>query len=305
MIDSVLLIAFGGPTRPEEIRPFLATVTRGRRIPPERVEEVAHHYEVIGGRSPLNELTFKQAAGLQATIEREGIALPVFVGMRNWHPYFAEAIAEMQEKGCRSALGIILSPLQTEASWERYQRDVAEARARVGPRAPEVTYAPPWFDHPGFIGACAERGRLALEGVPDERRPNTPLVFTAHSVPRAMAHGSPYIGQFGTAARLVAERLGHDRWMLAYQSRSGSPSEPWLEPDIGEVIRELARDGVQDLVVAPIGFVSDHVEILYDLDVEARNVGKGLGLELHRAKAANDHPAFVGMLADLVKQALR
>lgn len=305
MIDSVFLIAFGGPTRPEEIRPFLTNVTQGRRIPPERIEAVAHHYDAIGGRSPLNELTFNQAAGLRAAIERDGAGLPVFVGMRNWHPYFSEAIAEMVEKGCRQALGIILSPLQTEASWERYQQNVAEARTRVGPGAPQVTYAPPWFDHPGFIEASADRARVAFDEVPAECRADTPLVFTAHSVPVAMAERSPYVGQLLSASRLVAERLGHGRWVVAYQSRSGSPSEPWLEPDIGQVIRALAQGGAKDLVVLPIGFACDHVEILYDLDVEAREIARGSGLGLHRAEAVNDHPAFLAMLADLVKQALK
>lgn len=304
MIDSLLLIAFGGPARPEEIRPFLANVTRGRRIPQARVEEVARHYERIGGRSPLNELTFKQAAGLSGELQREGIALPVFVGMRNWHPYLSETLGELAEKGCRRALAIILSSLQTEASWARYQENVAEARTRVGPDAPEVVYAPPWFDHPRFIEAEADRTRIALEAVPAAQRSDTPLIFTAHSVPVAMAEGSPYVKQFTAASRLVAERLGLARWTIAYQSRSGSPMEPWLQPDIGEVIRELARSGAQEAVVVPIGFVVDHVEILYDLDIEAREVAEGSGVRLHRARAVNDHPAFIAMLADLVKRGL-
>ncbi|MBI4560596.1 MAG: ferrochelatase [Candidatus Rokubacteria bacterium] len=302
MIDSVLLIAFGGPTEPEEIRPFLDNVTRGRRIPPERVEEVARHYRRIGGRSPLNELTRRQAEGLRALLEADGIELPVFVGMRNWHPYLWEALFEMAAKGHRRALGIILSSFQTDASWERYQQDVVEARGRVGSDAPEVLYAPPWFDHPRFIEAVADRARAALEALPAARRAATPLVFTAHSVPVSMAQGSRYVKQFTQASGLVAERLDHGRWMIAYQSRSGSPTEPWLEPDIGQVIGQLAREGVRDLVAVPIGFVSDHVEVLYDLNVEAREVAEGLGLALHRARAVNDHPAFIAMLADLVKR---
>jgi len=244
VIDSVLLIAFGGPTEPGEIRPFLDNVTRGRRIPPERLKEVARHYRRIGGRSPLNELTRKQADGLRAVLEADAIALPVFVGMRNWRPYLWEALSEMTGKGHRRALGIILSSFQSEASWERYQQDVVEARGRVGSAAPEVLYAPPWFDHPRFIEAVADRARAALEALPAARRAATPLVFTAHSVPVSMAQGSPYVKQFTQASGLVAERLGHGRWMLAYQSRSGSPTEPWLEPDIGQVIGQLAREGV-------------------------------------------------------------
>lgn len=304
MIDSVLLIAFGGPTRPEEIRPFLDNVTRGRRIPPERIEEVARHYEAIGGRSPLNELTQKQAAALRAALEEQGIALPVFAGMRNWHPYLPEALLEMAEKGHRRALAIILSSLQTEASWERYQDDMVEARARVGSDAPEVIYAAPWFDHPCFIEAVADRARVAFDAIPPPRRLDTPLVFTAHSVPQTMAEGSPYVEQLTIASGLVATRLGHDLWTIAYQSRSGSPVEPWLEPDIAQVIGELASEGARDLAVVPIGFVVDHVEVLYDLDVEARAIAERAGVTLHRARALNDHPAFIAMLADLVTRGL-
>ena len=303
--DSILLIAFGGPEKPEDIRPFLRIVTAGRRIPPERIEEVAHHYELIGGRSPHNELTFSQAEALGRALERDGLPQPVYVGMRNWHPFLDETLAAMRDRGHRRALGIILSSFQTEASWERYLGDVAAAREKVGPGAPEVVYAPAWADHPRFIEAMVDRVREALAGIPPKRREATALVFTAHSVPTAMAQGSPYEAQLQAAGKRVAEQLGHPRWLVAYQSRSGSPRDSWLEPDIGEVIRDLARDGVMDMVVAPMGFVCDHVEILYDLDVEARQVAETVGLQLHRALSANDHPAFIEMLADLVKWGLR
>ena len=302
-IDSVLLIAFGGPTSPHEIRPFLEIVARGRGIQAERLEEVAHHYEQMpGGRSPLAELTFAQARGLQHALAQAGPPLPVFVGMRNWHPFLHETLAEMVGKGARQALAVILSPLRTEASWDRYMRDVAEARARVTD-APEVGFAPAWFENPRFVAAVADRASAALREVPPEARAWTPLVFTAHSVPTAMANVSPYVSDLTAAARAVVRRLGHPRWSLAYQSRSGSPRQPWLEPDIGDVLRRLAADGERHAVVVPIGFVCDHVEVLYDLDVEARRVAAGAGLELHRAAAVNDHPEFVAMLADLVRGA--
>jgi ferrochelatase len=299
--DSVLLIAFGGPEKPEDVRPFLERVTAGRPIPPERIEEVAHHYELIGGRSPLNDLTRAQADALGRALADAGLARPVFVGMRNWHPFLRDTLAEMQTRGHRRALGIILSSLQAEASWERYQADVAAARAAIGPAAPEVAYAPPWGAEPRFLDAMAERARAALDEVPAGARAGTPLVFTAHSVPTAMAAGSPYAAQLEAAARAVARRLAHGRWTVAYQSRSGSPREPWLEPDIAEVIRSLARAGARDVVVVPIGFVCDHVEVRYDLDVEARQVAAELGVGFHRAAAANDHPAFIAMLVDLVR----
>ena len=300
-VDSVLLVAFGGPTARHEIRPFLEIVTRGRGIPAGRLEEVAHHYaQMPGGRSPLAELTFAQARGLEQALAQAGPALPVFVGMRNWHPFLHETLAEMADKGARRALGIILSPLRTEASWERYMQDVAEARARVA-RAPEVGFAPAWFEYPRFVAAVADRTRAALGEIPQDARASTPLVFTAHSVPVAMAEASPYVSDLTAAVRAVARRLGHARWSVAYQSRSGSPRESWLEPDVTSVLRRLAADGERHAVVVPIGFVCDHVEVLYDLDVEARRVAAAAGLSLHRAAAVNDHPEFIAMLAELVR----
>ncbi len=302
-IDSVLLVAFGGPTAPQEIRPFLEIVTRGRGIPAERLEEVVHHYEQMpGGRSPLAELTFAQARGLEQTLAHAGPPLPVFVGMRNWHPFLHETLAEMADKGTRRALAVILSPLRTEASWDRYMQDVADARARVK-GAPEVGFAPPWFENSRFVAAVADRARAALAEVPADAQASTPLVFTAHSVPTAMADVSPYVSDLTAAVRAVVRRLAHTRWSIAYQSRSGSPRQPWLEPDIADVLRRLAADGERHAVVVPIGFVCDHVEVLYDLDVEARRVAAGVGLDLHRAAAVNDHPEFVAMLADLVRGA--
>ena len=300
-IDSVLLIAFGGPEKPEDIRPFLRIVTEGRRIPAERIEEVARHYEAIGGRSPLGELTRLQAAGLRQALARGGDARPVYVGMRNWHPFLHETLAEMREGGHRRALGVILSSFQTEASWERYVGDVAAAWERVGAGAPEVAFAPAWAEHPFFIDAMVDRAATALGEVTPARRGAAHLLFTAHSVPTAMAADSPYSAQLASVASRIAARLAHRPWSVAYQSRSGSPREPWLEPDIADALRTLARDGVREVVVAPIGFVCDHVEVLYDLDVEARQLADTLGLGFHRAAAANDHPRFIEMLADLVR----
>ena len=302
-IDSVLLIAFGGPTAPDEIRPFLEIVSRGRRIPPERLDEVAHHYEQMpGGRSPLNALTLAQARALADTLAAQGIRVPVFAGMRNWHPFLHETLADMAAQGAERALGIILSALRTEASWERYQADVAAARART-PGAPEVVFAPPWGTHPRFIDTVVDRVSAAFKEVPLARRTTTPLVFTAHSVPVPMAEASPYVADFTAAAEAVVTRLGHPRWTLAYQSRSGNPRDPWLEPDVNDVLAQLAAEGATDVVIMPIGFVCDHVELLYDLDVEAARTAKAAGITLHRAAAVNDYPDFIAMLADLVKGA--
>jgi ferrochelatase len=301
-IDAVLLIAFGGPTAPAEIRPFLEIVTRGRRIPPERLEEVAHHYEQMpGGRSPLNDLTLAQARGLARALEERGPALPVFVGMRNWRPFLHETLADMTTKGVRRVLGIIMSSLRTEASWDRYQIDVTEACART-PGAPEIVFAPYWGARAGFVAAAADHARTALAEIPAAQRPWTPLAFTAHSIPVAMAEASPYVADFASIAHAVAERIGHRRLSLTYQSRSGDPRDPWLEPDLNHALRTYVADGERDVVVAPVGFVCDHVEVLYDLDVEARATAERLGLRFHRAAAVNDHPEFVSLLADLVRE---
>jgi len=302
--DAVLLIAFGGPTAREEVRPFLANVLRGRPVPPERVELVVQHYELLGGKSPLNELTLRQARGLEAALRAAGHALPVYVGMRNWTPYLRETLARMAADGVRRAIGVILSPQQNDAGWGRYQRDVAEARVAVGAPAPEVDYADEWHAHPLFIETLADNVAATLQQISAERRDATPVVFTAHSIPQALADASPYVAQVTEGARLVAERLGHARWSIAYQSRSGSPREPWLEPDILGVIRALASDGVRDLVVVPIGFVCDHVEVLYDLDIEARQVADAVGVHFVRAAAPNDHPMFIRMLADVVQRTI-
>ena len=270
--DSILLIAFGGPEKPEEIRPFLQVVTAGRNIPQDRIEEVVHHYELMGGRSPLNELTFRQAAALARLLEDDGIPLPVYVGMRNWHPFLHETLTQMKNKGHHRALGIILSAFQTEASWDRYMRDVGIACGRVGGEAPDVSFTSGWANHPLFIDAVASTMTDALSEVMPAKQKATPVVFTAHSIPKSMAEGSPYVSQFTGAAQAVAESVGHPNWSVAYQSRSGPPREPWLEPDVCNVLRDLAEK---------------------------------IGLRLHRAPAVNDHPIFVGMLADLAKKEMK
>ncbi|MBM3221747.1 MAG: ferrochelatase [Candidatus Rokubacteria bacterium] len=303
--DAVLLIAFGGPTRPEEIRPFLEIVTRGRRIPPARLEEVAHHYERMpGGRSPLNELTRAQASRLEAALARDGRTLPVFVGMRNWHPFLHETLAEMAARGHHRVLGLILSVLRCEASWDRYRDDVAAARART-PGAPEVEFTDPWFAHAGHLDAVAARARDALAGVPAAHRARAPLVFTAHSIPVAMADEAPYVSELTAVAHAVAGRVGRTQYSIAYQSRSGAPGDRWLEPDINDVLRTLAEEKHGHAVVVPAGFVCDHVEVLYDLDVEARATAAAAGLTLHRAAAVNDHPDFIAALADVVRRTER
>jgi len=298
-VDAVLLIAFGGPERMEDVRPFLDNVLRGRPVPRERYEEVVHHYELIGGRSPLNAYTMAQAAGLRAALAASGPALPVYVGMRNWSPYLADVLATMQADGVRRALGVILAPHRAEASFERYMGAVEAGRAALGAGAPAVTYAGGWFDHPLFIETMAARTRAALAEAPD-----APLVFTAHSIPVPMAGESPYVRELETSARLTAAAVGRTAFTVAYQSRSGGPRDPWLEPDVNDVIRDLAARGGRAVILVPIGFVCDHVEVRYDLDIEARATAEAVGVRLIRAETANDHPTFARMLAAVVRTAV-
>jgi ferrochelatase len=293
------LIAYGGPETLADVRPYLANVLRGRNVPQTRIDEVAHHYELFGGHSPLTELTRRQAAALGAALRSRGCALPVEVGMRNWTPYLHETLAALRARGVGRVCGVIMAPHQSYASWQQYQENVAEARARLGD-VPEVDYIAPWYDAPGFVEAEADRVAAALAEIPAERGVDMPIVFTAHSIPVCMAEASPYVAQVTASARLVAARLGHDRWSVAYQSRSGDPREPWLGPDVSEVLRELAGAGAGEVVVAPVGFVSDHIEVLYDLDTEARATAERVGLGFHRAGTVMDHPAFVETLADRV-----
>jgi ferrochelatase len=302
--DAILLIAFGGPNRPEEIRPFLARVTQGIPIPPQRLEEVAHHYEAVGGKSPLNEITFRQAEALQKLLKQLSHELPVYVGMRNASPFFGETLKRMAQNGVKHALGFILSSHRTEASWERYQKNIAAACAELGSLAPVVAYCDGWHEHPLFIETWTELIEAALSRIEPDEQKSTRLIFTAHSLPRAMAANSTYVEEVETSARLIVQRLHPPHWSLAYQSRSGKPSDPWLEPDIGEAIRDCAANGAQQIVVAPIGFVCDHVEVLYDLDIEARKLASDLGVKFIRASCPNDHPTFIRMIADVINRGI-
>jgi ferrochelatase len=303
--QAILLIAFGGPTTPEDIRPFLARVTQGIPIPRERLEEVAHHYEAVGGKSPLNEITFRQADALQKVLTEYDRPLPVYVGLRNSSPFFIETLRQMANDGITRALGFILSPHRTEASWERYQKNIADARAELDGNAPVVDYCGGWHDHPLFIQTWTELIEAAFAKLPSAQRDTAPLIFTAHSLPVPMAARSPYVEQLTASTRMTSGRLGHARCSLAYQSRSGKPTDPWLEPDIGEALPKLAAEGCTEVVAAPIGFVCDHVEVLYDLDIEARKIARDLKINFVRASCPNDHPTFIRMIADVIAKKIK
>ena len=294
--DAVLMIGFGGPTSAAEVRPFLDNVLRGRPIPRERYEEVVHHYDLLGGRSPYNDLTMRQADALGAELEKKGMRVPIAVGMRNWRPYAADAMRSLADAGARRVLGFIMAAHRSEASFERYQATVNDARAAIGEGAPEVVYPETWHDHPLFIAAVASRAREAYARFDPPEQSRARLIFTAHSIPLAMAKAGPYVEQLAQSARMVAAELAIDTWLFAYQSRSGSPRDAWLEPDIRETLRNLDAKAV---VVVPIGFLCDHVEVLYDLDIEAAQIARAAGIRMERAPTVGDHPLFIAMMASI------
>ena len=304
--DAVLLISFGGPLGRADIRPFLRNVLRGRRVPLQRVEAVARHYELFDGVSPLTAITRRQADALRERLVADGPNLPVFVGMRNWHPFIDDTLADMAAKGIERALGIVLAAHHSYSSCGQYRQNVAQARRELRLRGVddvEVLFAPGWHTHDGFVEANARRVEAALHGLPVDLRRDARIVFTAHSVPGTMAAACRYETELRETADRVARRLKTDDWVLAYQSRSGRPEDPWLEPDVCDYLRSAHERGLRAAVIAPIGFVADHIEVLYDLDTEAADVCRDLGLPMRRASAVNDHPAFIDTLADVTRQA--
>jgi len=295
--DATLLIAFGGPEQPTDVIPFLENVLRGRNVPRERMLEVAEHYHHFGGVSPINGQMRELVPLLEAEFRERGPRLPVYWGNRNWHPMLADTLRKMRDDGVRRAAGFVMSAYSSYSGCRQYLEDIARAREAVGPGAPEIDKLRLFYNHPGFIEPMAERVREAIE-----KLPGAGLVFTAHSVPVSMAASSQYESQLQEACRLVSERVGRKEWRLVYQSRSGPPSQPWLGPDIGAHLRELHTVGIRDVLVVPIGFISDHMEVLYDLDTEARALCQKLGLNMVRAATVGNHPAFVSMIAELARE---
>ena len=298
--DSVLLIGFGGPGSLEDVEPFLRNVVGGRPIPEKRLESVKKHYTLVGGRSPYNELTFRQMEGLMKLMEEKGPHLPVYAGMRNWQPTLEDALRQMVRDGRKRAIGFVLAPHRSEASWERYQNAVKGAQEKVGPDAPQVEYCPPWHTHPLFIEAIADRARQAETKTGHRSH----RIYSAHSIPVKMAAECAYESEVKQTAEAVNAKLGDGDagWSVAYQSRSGHPKEPWIGPDVKELIEMLSGMGETSFLVVPIGFLVDHMEVLYDLDIEASAWCKKLGVKFIRAGTVSDHPSFLGLMRALIEQ---
>ena len=299
--DALLLVSFGGPEGPDEVMPFLENVVRGKNVPAARLQEVAAHYEPLGGVSPINAQNRALLVALVAELNAHGLGLSVYWGNRNWHPLLPDVVQQMADDGIHHALALVTSAFGSYPGCRQYLEDIEQARQAVGPESPRIDKLRLFYNHPGFIGAMTDRVWDALEQIPAERRSAARLIFTAHSIPLVMAQSSPYESQLREACGLVADRLGRSDWRLAYQSRSGPPSQPWLEPDVRDELRGLAGSHeVRDVVIVPIGFLCEHMEIVYDLDVEVFQLCEQLGLSMIRSEVVGCHPRFVRMIRELI-----
>ena len=300
-IDAVIVVSFGGPDGPEDVMPFLENVLRGRNVPRERMLEVAEHYQHFGGVSPINEQNLALIAAMKDDFSANGLDLPIYWGNRNWHPLLPDTLAQMKADGIKNAIAFFTSMYSCYSGCRQYRENIADAQRQVGEGAPEVHKVRMAFNHPLYIDASAARVREAMEKIPAERHDAVRVVFTAHSIPMSMADSSNYSIQLAEAARLVMESIGSQPWDLVYQSRSGPPTQPWLEPDICDHIEQLGKEGFSgDLIIMPLGFVSDHMEVLFDLDTEAKDVCDSLNINMVRAHSVGVHPSFVAMIRELI-----
>jgi ferrochelatase len=298
--DALLIVSFGGPEGPDDVMPFLENVLRGRNVPRERMLAVAEHYQHFGGVSPINAQNRALIAALRLELLAQGPPLPIYRGNRNWHPLLPDALREMRDAGVKRALAFFTSAFSSYSGCRQYRENVAEAQTAVGEGAPQIDKLRVFYNHPGYVEPVIEHVNVAFGQLPAARRSQAALLFTAHSIPLGMAENCAYVKQLSEACRLVAAGVGHPQWQLVYQSRSGPPTQPWLEPDILDTLRELAARGTRDVVVMPIGFISDHLEVLYDLDTEAKQLADELGLTLMRAATVGTHPRFVQMIRELI-----
>lgn len=299
--DAVLVVSFGGPEGRDDVLPFLENVLRGKPVPRERMLEVAEHYYRFGGVSPINEQNRRLVEALEAELAAHGPRLPVYWGNRNWHPMLPDVLGQMARDGVQRAIAFFTSAFSSYSGCRQYRENIAAAQAAVGPTAPAVDKLRVFFNHPGFIEPMIESVRRSLDEFSAGASKGCMALFTAHSIPQAMAENCRYEAQLAEACRLVAEGAGLAHWELTYQSRSGSPRQPWLEPDVCDRVEQLHAAGeLRQLVIVPIGFVSDHLEVMFDLDVEARQLCERLGVPMQRAATVGDHPRFVRMIRELI-----
>lgn len=298
--DAVLVMSFGGPEGRDDVMPFLENVTQGRNIPRERLEEVAEHYYHFGGVSPINEQNRALIAALEEELAESNIDLPVYFGNRNWHPFIEDTLRQMRADGIKRVIAFFTSAFSSYSGCRQYREDIQKAIEAVGEGAPQIDKIRMFYNHPGFIMPVAENIRKALDQFPEDERGEVHIAFTAHSIPMGMARNSAYEAQLSEACHIVADILGTANYHLVYQSRSGAPHIPWLEPDILDYMDEIHSQGVDKLVIMPIGFLSDHMEVLFDLDTEAVEKAEELGMHMVRAATVGTAKPFVKMIRDLI-----
>lgn len=298
--DALLVVSFGGPEAPDDVIPFLENVLRGRNVPPERMAEVAKHYYQFGGVSPINEQNRALIHELEKLFAEKGPKLPIYWGNRNWHPMLDDTLRKMADDGIKNALAFVTSAYGSYSGCRQYRENIENARTTVGKNAPKIHKLRLFFNHPGFIEANTDRLLVSLNRLAEEQRLSSKLVFTAHSIPMSMAESCDYENQLRETGRLIAERVQHTDWELVFQSRSGPATQPWLVPDICDYIEELASVGFEHVVVQPVGFVCDHLEVKFDLDKQAVETAQKNGIRMLRAGTAGTHPAFINMIRELV-----
>ena len=298
--DAILFVSFGGPEGMEDVIPFLENVLRGKNVPEARMREVAHHYELFNGVSPINSQNRRLIEELEKLLAQEGPQLPVYWGNRNWHPMLADTLRRMKSDGIKRALAFTTSAYSSYSGCRQYRENIVQAQRETGAEDLEIDKLRVFYNHPLFVEANADCLRRALGKIPAERHAGAHVAFTAHSIPHSMASNCDYEIQLKETCRLVAEATQVENWQLVYQSRSGPPTQSWLEPDICDHLRELKRTGAEDVVAAPVGFISDHMEVLYDLDTEARQLCGEINLNIVRAETAGTHPKFVSMIRELI-----
>jgi ferrochelatase len=301
--DAFLLVSFGGPEGMDDVVPFLENVLRGKNVPAERMKAVAQHYKLFDGVSPINEQNRILIKALKPIIEDGGPGLPIYWGNRNWHPFLADTVQQMADDGIKRALAFVTAAYSSYSSCRQYQQNITEAQSKVGAKAPQIEKIRPFYNHPGFIEANADHLARSLKTIPGKRQWEAALAFTAHSIPCAMARGCDYQTQLLETCNLIIDRLQYlGPWQLVYQSRSGAPNQEWLEPDILDHVKRLASQAVSDLIIHPVGFLCDHMEVLYDLDTQAKELGTACGISVTRSPTVGTHPRFLEMIRELVEE---
>lgn len=302
--DALLILSFGGPEAMDDVIPFLQNVAEGRNIPRERLEEVAAHYYDFGSLSPINAQNRALIAALKTHLKDTGLDLPIYFGNRNWHPFITDTIRQMGKDGVRRVLVFVTSAFSSYSGCRQDREDVIRACETVGEGAPVFDKLRVFYNHPGFIEPMIKKTQQALNQFPAELRQDVHMIFTAHSIPMGMARNSDYVVQLEEACRLVAECIGTTNYKLVYQSRSGPPQVPWLEPDICDYLTDIHKQQIKNVLIVPIGFISDHMEVLFDLDTEAKQLASEPGINLARAETAGTHPTFIEMIRELILEGM-